>query len=98
MAKHTVTLHMYEYTEEWREKKPTVFDADFRNVPSCMENLIWLGQVDVEVDWPEVDTRQLQIDALEKQIEKERADSQMRVNLLLERISQLKAIAHEVAE
>lgn len=63
-----------------------------------MKGRIWIAQQDVEIDWPEIDTRQMQIDALEDQIIKERVDSQARVNMLLDRISKLQAITHEVDE
>jgi hypothetical protein len=96
MAKQTITLHMYTRTAEFYPAgNVTVFDADFRSNPSCMKGLVWLGSQDVELDVPEVDIRQAQIDALEAQIQQERADSQVRVNLLLERISKLQAIGHD---
>lgn len=59
--------------------------------------VVLLGEVDVEIDYPEIDTRQVAIDALEQAIQKERADSQAKINLLLERISNLQAIGHEQA-
>lgn len=97
MAKQVITLHMYEYTEIWRaDNRRHVDQYDMRKSPDLMKDRIWLGQQDVEIDWPEIDTRQLQIDALEAQIQKERADSQLRVNLLLDRISNLRAIGQEV--
>jgi hypothetical protein len=95
MAKQTVTLHMYESTSAWSAGAKEVWQTDFRTSNICMKDRIWLGQVDVEIDFPEIDTRQLQIDALEQQIQQERADSEVRVNLLLDRISKLRAIAHE---
>lgn len=94
MAKQTVTLHMYESTATWSNGKREVFEHDFRGNDTCMKGRIWIGKQDVEIDWPEIDTRQLQIDALEDQIIKERGESQARVNLLLDRISKLQAIAH----
>lgn len=96
MAKQVITLHMYESTDSYSEGRREVFDCDLRGTSSCMKNRIWLGQQDVEIDWPEVDTRQLQIDALEAQVKHERAESQSRVNLLLDRISNLRAIGQEV--
>lgn len=93
--KHTVTLHLYESTCAWNQGKKDVFDVDFRKTASCMEDRIWVGQTEVTIDWPEVDTTQLQIDALEAQVQKERADFQVRVNLLLERISKLKCLEHK---
>lgn len=96
MAKQTVTLHMYTRTEEYYPGgNLTVFDADFRNTPSCMKGMIWLGSQDVEFDVPDVDLRKSRIEELEAQVKQERADSQVRVNLLLERISKLQAIGHD---
>lgn len=54
-----------------------------------------IQEVDVEVDVPEFDVVGLEVVALEKTIQKERADSQVRVNLLLDRLSKLKAIGHD---
>lgn len=57
-----------------------------------------LKEIEVETDVPDFDLNQLEIDSLEKAVESERADSQMRVNILLDRISKLKCITHEAAE
>ena len=95
MAKQTITLHMYESIEPWNQGARGVLTFDFRGIPAG-DGRVWLGQQDVEIDFPDVDTRQFQIDALEAQVKQERADSQVRVNLLLERISKLQAIGHEV--
>lgn len=94
MAKQTITLHMYESTGWHDAGRRYVCDCDFRPT-EFMKDRIWLGQQDVEIDFPDTDTRQLQIDALEAEVKQERADSQVRVNLLLERISKLQAIGHE---
>lgn len=56
-----------------------------------------IKEVECEFDVPAFDLRTMEIDALEKSVEVERADSQVRVNLLLERISKLKALTHEVS-
>lgn len=64
----------------------------------CFEDAISLGQVEFELDVPEIDTRAAALEALQAQIQKERADSEVRVNLLLERIGKLQCLAHEVAE
>lgn len=95
MAKQTITLHMYESTKHWSIGERMVCDNDYRDHPECMQGRIWLGSQDVEIDFPDVDTRQLQIDALEAEVKQERADSQVRVNLLLDRISKLQAIGHD---
>ena len=95
MALKTVTLHMYESTAKYDAGRRYLSECDFRET-EFMKDRIWLAQQDVEIDWPEIDTRQLQIDALQAEIQRERADSQVRVNLLLERISKLQCLAHEV--
>lgn len=51
---------------------------------------------EIEFDVPAFDIREQAIVVLEKEIQKERADSQVKINLLLERISNLQAIGHEV--
>jgi hypothetical protein len=95
--KKTVTLHLYALTSEWDSPGETYCaQVDYRQVDSCMVNKVWLGQVDVEIDFPEIDTRQAQIDQLAKEIENERAESTSRVNILLERISKLQAIGVDV--
>lgn len=98
MAKQTITLHMYEGTGPWNPGSREVFEVDMRDIPSFMEYRVYIGATATEIEWPDIDTRQLQIDALEAEIHKERADSQARVNLLLDRISKLQAITHEVGE
>lgn len=98
MALKTVTLHMYARTDDWHTEKHIVDNFDMRKIPDCMKDKVWIGQVNVELDFPEIDMHAAKIEALEAQIQKERADSQVRVNLLLERISNLQAIGHEVAE
>lgn len=54
-----------------------------------------LKEVECEFDVPEFDLRAMEIYALEKSVIAEKADSQVRVNLLLDRISKLKAITHD---
>lgn len=93
--KKLVTLHMYESIAEWNKGDKEVNEFDMRPHPDCMRKRVWIGQTEVEIDFPENDTRQDQIDNLEAQVQEERAQSQSRVNLLLERISKLKAIGHE---
>jgi hypothetical protein len=95
MAKKTITLHMYESTGDFNVGERLVISQDWRENPNCMKDRIWLGSQDVQIDIPEIDTRQAQIDALGAQIQQERADSQIRVNRLLDRISKLQAIGHD---
>jgi len=64
----------------------------------CFEGAVSLGSTVIEIDVPEIDTTQAAIDAIAEQIQKERADSQVRVNLLLERMSKLQCLTCEVGE
>lgn len=96
MAKQTITLHLYEGTGIFNHGDHEVNQSDFREMSgSIMDHRVWIGQTVVEIDWPEIDTRQLQIDALNDQIKSERAASESRVNHLLDRISNLQAIGHD---
>lgn len=56
------------------------------------------AEAEVEVEVPTFDLVSLEVDALEKAVQREKADSQVRVNILLDRLSKLKAIGHEVIE
>lgn len=93
--KKLVTLHMYESTYEFTMGQLQVDEYDMRKSKDLMKERVWLGSKEVELDFPEIDTRQAQIDNLEAQVQEERAQSQSRVNLLLERISKLQAIGHD---
>ncbi len=64
----------------------------------CFENAVSLGPVEFEIEVPEIDTRAAAIESLTAAIQKERADSQAKINLLLERISNLQAIGHDQPE
>lgn len=82
--------------------KGNLMVSDFKPSDASAKDGDWgrvlIKEYEVELDIPEIDTRQVEIDALEAGIEKERAESQSRVNILLDRISKLKAITHEVAQ
>ena len=67
------------------------------NSTTAMIGTRLLKEVECEFDVPEFDLRAMEIDALEKSVIAEKADSQVRVNCLLDRISKLKAITHEVS-
>lgn len=54
-----------------------------------------VSEVEVEIDVPAFDLVSLEVAALEKAVQKEKADSQVRVNILLDRLSKLKAIGHD---
>lgn len=66
--------------------------------PDAVFGVRLIKEVECEFDVPEFDLRQMEIDELEKCVQSERADSQVRVNILLDRISKLKCLTHEVSE
>jgi len=98
MAKELVTLHIYASTSEWTPGEITVTNIDYRGIPACMKDLTYLGSQSVALSWADIDIEQARIDSLEQQIRDERASSQVKITGLLDRISKLQAIGHEVAE
>lgn len=79
------------------ETMVTDYDASKSQHYRGVDSLRVIHTQEIEVDVPDDNLDLAEIEALEDQIAKERGDSQRRVNLLLDRISQLKAIGHEVA-
>lgn len=57
--------------------------------------LLGVREVEVEFEPFDIDPTQALIASYEAQVVKERADSQVRVNLLLDKISKLKCIEHK---
>lgn len=98
MAKELVTLHIYASTSMWDLGKITAGTMDYRNIPACMKDIVYIGSQSVELSWADIDINQAQIESLERQVSEERAGSQIKVNALLDQISKLQAIGHEVAE
>ena len=95
MAKQTFTLYVHAITRKW-DPAPEISISDLNM--SGSEDYTLICKREVEIDIPEFDARNLMIESLEAGIQKERADSQVRVNILLDRISKLKALTHEVAQ
>lgn len=96
MAKQKFTVYVCASLRDWEFGRLQVTDYDPTPYPEFKSSLICAHEI--ELDVPEFDIRDKAIFMLEREVEKERADSQVRVNLLLDRISKLKAIAHEVVE
>lgn len=59
----------------------------------CAAYWIYLG-VCIDVDVTFADTRQQEIDALNAAIERERAESQHKINIMLGKIQELQALEH----
>lgn len=94
MAMQKVTLYVHTIMRAWANE-PELFIAS-QDMGSC-DDYTLICTRDVEIDIPEYDARGMMIESLEASIQKERAESQSRVNILLDRVSKLKAITHEVA-
>lgn len=98
MAKQKFTVFLYKSLEPWDEHDPIkLLSYKAENT----DYAVFIGEQSVEVDVPEVSHADIvvaQISAAEAQIEREKTQSQARINILSERISKLRAIGHEVAE
>jgi hypothetical protein len=89
-------LYIQKDISEYGDGKIAIADFDLsKSYNGKPSSYVLLGTIDQEIDVPDIDTHQLQIDALESCVQIERAESQSRVNILLDRISKLKAIGHE---
>lgn len=97
MAIKTEKLYMYEYIDH---RSPERYVSAYKEagMSHLKGSIILLGEVEVDIDYPEIDTHQAQIDALEAEVSEVRAESQSKINYLLDRISKLKCLTHEVAE
>lgn len=92
MAIQKVAMFAFAITREWSsEPELRITNLDM----SGAEGYNFLSLQEVEIDIPEFDARGVMIETLETAVQKERAESQSKINLLLERISKLKAIGHD---
>lgn len=94
MATQKFTVYACASLREWDLGAVSLTGYDPTPHPDFQMALV--STHDIELDVPEFDIRQQAITGLEREIQKERADSQVKVNLMLDRISKLKAITHEV--
>lgn len=97
MAKQTFTLYITQSIAAYGDGKVSVNDFDMsKSYNGKPSEYILLGTVEQELEIPDIDLVAAQIDGLEKAVQVERAESQSRVNILLDRISKLKCITHDV--
>lgn len=96
MALQKFTVYVCASLEQWRFGQVTLTSYDPTPHPQFEQALI--STHEIELDVPAFDIREQAIVVLQNEIQKERADSQAKINLLMERISNLQAIGHEVAE
>lgn len=97
--KKTIQIFVFQRLAGWNKGALMASEIDLSGMAHYQgaDSIRVIEVREIEVDVPDVDLDLLEIEALEAQIAKERGESQHKVNLLLERISQLKAIGHEVA-
>lgn len=89
MAKQLVTLYVVKHSNG------NVEISNYKLHTMDHLDCILMDTKEVEIEYQDVDTRQEQIEKLEAIVKKERAESQSRVNLLLERISKLQCISFD---
>lgn len=96
MTTQKITIHIYTRIGEYdKPGNMVVFSTDMRNNPSCMKDMKWLCEQEVEVDIPDYDPVQAQIEDLERQIEIEQGRSAAHINMLKDRIGKLLAIGQD---
>lgn len=96
MAKQTFTLYITQSIAAYGGGKVSVNDFDMsKSYNGKPSEYILLGTVEQELEIPDIDLVAAQIDGLEKAVQVERAESQSRVNILLDRISKLKCLTHD---
>lgn len=98
MAIQTFKMFMVVGTGTYNHGEVSIARYSPSDEPNSMFGYRLIKEVECEFDVPEFDLRQMEIDALEKCVQAERADSQVRVNILLDRISKLKCLTHDVSE
>lgn len=87
-----VTLKQFLHVRpHWNTGEPEYVLTAF-DISGSGSGLACLGQVDVTFGVPGVDPTLAMIDALEREVDKERSESAKKVNLLLDRISKLKCL------
>lgn len=92
--KQTVTLHIVRFTGAMNSGAIEAWTSDRRQFDGGLDNCIYLGAVETEIEVPEIDETLAQIEQIEKQIQRARETAEMKINYLMERISKLRAITH----
>ena len=97
MAKQTFTMYITQSIAQYGGGKVSVNDFNMAKASGGKpaDNIL-LATVEQEFEIPDVDLTVAQIEGLKQAVQHERAESQSRVNILLDRISKLKSLTHEV--
>lgn len=61
-------------------------------INGTLKNHVLLAVIEVDIEFP--DTREKEIELIQKEMENERAESQQRLNMMMGRIQQLQALEH----
>lgn len=93
MAKQLVKLYVVKHMSGWQHDSIEVSTYNIGEMAHY--DCVLIGTQEIEVEYDEIDTRLAEIEKMETLIDKERAESQARVNLLLERISKLQCISFD---
>jgi len=91
MATVSVELKMYLHVDADGSRELYASDMSKYNCGACLGEITVIGTYE-DID---KDPREAMIESLEKQVVDERADSQLRINGLLDRIGKLKCLEYK---
>lgn len=94
MAVQQFTLYMHVTTHGYSKGEIQILPFD-ASTSSHITDKKLIKKFSVDVDVPEFNLETLEIEGLEEELRKDRAESQSRQNILIDRISKLKAIGHD---
>ena len=94
MAVQQFTLYMHVTTHGYSKGEVSILPFDASTFSHTKDKKL-LKTFTIDQDVPEFDLETLEIEGLEEELRKDRAESQSRQNILIDRISKLKAIGHE---
>lgn len=94
MAVQQFTLYMLVTTHGYSKGDVSILPFDDSTFSYTKDKKL-LKAFTIEQDVPEFNLETLEIEGLEEELRKDRAESQRRQNILIDRISKLKAIGHD---
>lgn len=97
MAIQEFTMYMHVKTSGYGKGQIQILPFDQTGFSHCKDQAL-LREFTIEADVPDFNLDDMEVNSLEKELHMERAYSQIRQNILIDQISKLKAIGHEVIE
>ena len=94
MAVQQFTLYMHVTTHGHSKGEVIILPFDASTFSRTKDKKL-LKAFTIEQDVPEFNLETLEIEGLEEELRKDRAESQSRQNILIDRISKLKAIGYD---